>query len=264
MKKKLVLVIIVTILGIILFLENVCKISVFDSVKQIVIGQSQMTDNGDNSKNACTVIDVTNLTDNGSIQHEHILKTVYNENEHWSECTVCGEKINIKAHTYATTWASGTESCEKNNYYTKICTCGYSYTGHKPCVWDGKNYEFHYTYGGYCHIRICSNCKGEIAHSYYGADKKLYSAEFESNGVMEYAQYCKSINGTILDCNNLGNCTICKSVRNKVVHNLEVNSNGEICCRVCNNKYGTYKSRVEIISTVPATYKITEDRKSVV
>ena len=155
MKKKLVLVIIVAIVGIILFLENVCKISVFNNMKQIIVGQSQMTDNGENNSTEYTVIDVTNLKNNGNIQHDHILKTVYDENEHWSECTVCGEKTNIKSHTYATTWASGIESCEKNNYYTKTCTCGYSYTGHKPCVWVEGTYKTERGYDSYAHIRLC-------------------------------------------------------------------------------------------------------------
>ena len=65
---------------------------------------------------------------------------MYDEEKHWEECTICNEKRNEVVHSFKTTWAAGSESCYRENYYTKACTCGYSYIGHKPCVWDGKSY----------------------------------------------------------------------------------------------------------------------------
>ncbi len=252
MKKKLVLVIIVAIVGIILFLENVCKISVFDSVKQITARQSQMTNNEENSKNDdITIVNVTNLEIGSNLNHKHILKTAYNSTQHWNECTICYEKQDIVNHEIKTKWKLGYESCEENNGYTDICVCGYKKSGHKPCVWDGKSLESH---GGFIHLdeneeyvfeeyacthtRKCIVCGNHIFYSYYmnkyGVGD-LYYVTLGKNG--NYAERCKSENGRNLTCNNMGTCSGCGTIMKTAHSSYRIGLDNKLMlCGSCNLK----------------------------
>lgn len=59
-----------------------------------------------NEKKTEKVVDVTGIELGKEAQHEHIYKTIYDETNHWEECTVCQEKRNEKKHTITTTWAN--------------------------------------------------------------------------------------------------------------------------------------------------------------
>lgn len=61
-----------------------------------------------------TKIDVTDLEDNGSIRHEHFFKTLYDENKHWQECTICGKRNDENNHSYVDNgWLYG-NSCKED------------------------------------------------------------------------------------------------------------------------------------------------------
>ena len=72
--------------------------------------------------------------------HTHIWKTKFNDNEHWEECTVCGEIQNKHAHTF---YGNGGKKtlCENGYYnqaYRETCGCGYQ---SKPWVVVHGRYE---------------------------------------------------------------------------------------------------------------------------
>lgn len=107
------------------------------NIKQIIT--SKLNSESSTASNV-TVVDVTNLDSNIAIEHEHIFKSQYDDTNHWEECIICNNKQNIVTHTFKTSWASGKESCIRTNSYVKNCICGFSESGHKPCVWNGKSY----------------------------------------------------------------------------------------------------------------------------
>ncbi len=266
-KKKVIsktrLVIITIFLAIIflfVFYEKVHKIGIVENIKkQAILLSEQIQSNIANLNRAdeLTIIDVTNLVKGKETEHEHLWKKIYDENNHWEECTVCGEKQSIEKHSYTTTWALGYESCHRSNYYTKSCLCGYSFIGCRPCVWNGKSYFAVDPAGGYGHSRACSVCKDFIMHSYYlnsYGNGKVYSEIYSETN--SHYQYCKSSNGTKLDCNHLGYCTTCKTNYTTSNHYLGVNNNGGIYCIKCNKTYGTYSSEIYIDNNTPLTYKV--------
>ena len=72
--------------------------------------------------------------------HTHIWKTKFNENEHWEECTVCGEIQNKHAHTLSGNGGKKTlcENGHFNQAYRETCSCGYQ---SKPWVVIHGRYE---------------------------------------------------------------------------------------------------------------------------
>ncbi len=250
MKKKLVLIVIILVIGIFVFLENVCKISVIEGVKQIVIGQTKMFDNEKNIKKN-TVVDVTDLEDNGNIEHEHIFKTMYDENYHWEECTICGQKNDIIEHSFTTTWALGEESCSPYNCATKMCICGYSYIWHKPCVWNEK----YSTYTDSArHFYKCSICNEYIAYQYYkdsyGRGELYNSIGYEN---------CYTNNGKLLNCTveENGKCAKCGYYHYKSdVTHIAQQVDNKIICSICNKEFGTYSSEIIKDENVFPTYTV--------
>ena len=81
------------------------------------------------------------LTKADAIEHTHIWATKYDDKSHWEYCTVCGEKRNVTAHVFTDHWYLGHESCNINNYSLRTCSCGYSYTYHKPHQ-DGEYWNY--------------------------------------------------------------------------------------------------------------------------
>ena len=129
-KMIIIALILISILGAVMwYSKSINKLLLIENIKQAI-----------NEENNITTIDVTGIELGIETEHEHVYKTMYDEEKHWEECTICNEKRNEVVHSFKTTWAAGSESCYRENYYTKACTCGYSYIGHKPCVWDGKSY----------------------------------------------------------------------------------------------------------------------------
>ena len=100
-----------------------------------------------------------------SVEHTHIWASKYDSTNHWEYCTVCNQTRNVIAHSYTTTWNLGSESCNNNNSYRKVCSCGYSTTGYKACVWDGESY-LQYT-NEKTHFKKCKVCNEGIRKAYY-------------------------------------------------------------------------------------------------
>ena len=200
-----------------------------------------------------TVVDVTGLILGKETQHEHIWKTMYDENLHWNECMACGEKQEEITHTYTTTWAAGSESCLQNNYYTKTCSCGYSFTGHKPCVWDGSSY---YIDGvQHMHIKKCKVCGTYIRWLYYlntyGSGNLYQQPEI-------IQEPCHTTDGIALTCSNTGTCAICKNVYGSgQMHALflkePIDGKETIYCIMCNKEFGRVTETLTTNSVAPAT-----------
>ena len=147
--------------GLTVYSETVKPIGVIENVKRAL---NEMMQSSNSDVQNVTTIDVTGIELGTETEHEHVYKTMYDEEKHWEECTVCNEKRNDVVHSFKTTWASGSESCEKNNYYIDTCSCGYSYIGHKPCVFKGTISAYQANHG---HYKYCAICKGVIAYLYY-------------------------------------------------------------------------------------------------
>ena len=98
--------VIILILGIvILFCSKINEISIIETIKQKIAKTEEIQ-----NASEVTTIDVTDLEDNGNLEHEHIFKTMYDENQHWEECTICGQKVNEKNHSYTSSWTMGNNS----------------------------------------------------------------------------------------------------------------------------------------------------------
>lgn len=191
-----------------------------------------------------TVVDVTNLDENVTSEHEHTYKTMYDENKHWNECTICNRIENEMIHNFKTTWQEGSESCKMNNYYTKACSCGYSYIGTKPCVWNGT---YTSNVGAKVHYLNCSVCKGIILGTH---DKSYYY-----KGILYKLDdiRCKLQNGNIINCNNLGRCSVCNYNHTKTIHRIRVElSTGKIYCELCGIEYGSCSYELSADSNTPA------------
>jgi len=187
---------------------------------------------------------------------------MYDAENHWEECTICNEKRNKIVHTFTITWALGKESCLRTNSYTKTCSCGYSETGHKPCVWNGTKYI---AGAAASHARVCSICNAQIIYLYYlnsYGNGKIYNANYESeysNKIDKTAKDCYNSSGKKLDCNNLGTCAKCKRVYSKPEHSLYINKQNKIVCCICNGEYGTIKQTITKDKNAPTTYTITDN-----
>lgn len=167
MKKKFLLKIIIFVsvtiiafIGIVLYSENFHKLDMIENMKNVFKHNESIDSNNDN-----TVVDITGIQIGSETQHEHVYKTVYDKNKHWEECIICFDKRNEEVHIITTTWALGYESCENNNSYKEVCTCGYSSIGHKPCVWNGTAYRG--IYEARSHVKTCSVCNKDIYYGYY-------------------------------------------------------------------------------------------------
>ncbi len=253
--SKILIVTFIAILAIIfmfLFSDKVHEVEFIEKIrKQAIVFSEQIQNSISNSNVASevTTIDVTYLEKGKDFEHSHLFKTMFNETKHWEECTVCGEKNNEKTHTYTRSWAStSTAQCHKENYYTDTCSCGYSYIGYKPCVWDGKTYYI--AWNNIVHSLCCKICGDQIVHSYYlysYGNGKLYNAVTER---------CRKSNGQIIDCKNLGKCAKCGYNYTSVKHSLRINGNNEIFCDICQNEYGIVKHTITNNSKAPASYTI--------
>ena len=268
MKKNLKIitftVIVLTFCVLLLFCIKVDKISLIENIRQKIA----KTKEAEQRINEVTIIDVTDLKDGGNIQHEHIFKTMYDETNHWEECMVCGEENNKITHSYTDTWATNSIKCYSNNYATRVCSCGYSYIYHEPCVWKGE-----YLGSAYYHYRKCSNCKKGIEYQYYDdyrGNHKLcapdINGDFEADET-KTSYWCRDSNGIKLDCNHPGKCATCGNIYTiSASHYLHGNnyledkknstSTSKLTCLICGNEYGEYTTKLETDSNTPKTYTI--------
>lgn len=263
MKKKKVIFLMCIIIFIILCLVVFYKSNFTINIKQMFI--NKITENTYEYINNTTIIDITNL-EAINIEHEHIYKTDYDENNHWEECKICGNKQNVKSHSLTTTWALGKESCHYTNSYTKVCSCGYSETGHKPCVWKGTYLRFLTLH---THGKTCSVCGTGIMYSYYlnsYGSGKIYNIEDFWNGSLinprtPFREYCHRADGTRILCGETGKCTVCsQNYTTSDTHYLLGNypeKEGHLICDGCGKDYGTFTYETTLDSNTPATNTIT-------
>lgn len=73
----------------------------------------------------CTATGVTVTTLNKTGNHTPSKNWSYNEDNHWHQCTVCGDDSNGKA-AHSFTEKSNTATCEKAGKKTSLCECGKS------------------------------------------------------------------------------------------------------------------------------------------
>ncbi len=186
MKKKfkiITIIAIILILGIvILFFSKVNKISLIESIKQKIAKAEEIQ-----TVNEVTTVDITDLEDNGNLEHDHIFKTVYDKENHWEECTICGQKVNEKNHSYTSSWTMGNaNNCSESNINKFSCECGYTYSN----AIGRKNHNYLQT------VNLPSVC------SYYQECTTCYSKlNFHD---------CYLNNETRISCKNPGLCKICK------------------------------------------------------
>lgn len=144
-----------------------------------------------------------------AIEHTHIWATTYDSTNHWEYCTVCGEKRNVTAHVFTDHWYLGHESCNINNYSLRTCSCGYSYTYHKPHQ-DGEYWNYAVSRG--VHWKECKIC-----------------GDWTTSG------YCIDANGKMLTCKNPGTCVVCGIKRSAGYHFI---IDGK--CRDCGKTFFTH------------------------
>ena len=245
--KVITVIAIILILGIlILFCSKVDKISLIENIRQ-KIAKTEEIENG----NEVTRIDITDLEDGGIVEHKHTFKTMYDENVHWEECTICKEKQKENIHTFSRTWSLGTESCYKGNSYKDACLCGYSKIGHKPCVWRGK-YDI---WGSHRHSKVCENCNDQITYSYY---LNTYGSG-QVYLISEANEKCYTSNETLLTCLNSGTCNICKRVYSFNNGHILYGFYGtdKISCLGCDQNYGTCTKSIQKVESSIGTYIFT-------
>ncbi len=269
MKKRillsLTLIIFAIIVSIIVYERN-NTISIIENIKNNINKQSQINENTD-----VTIIDITNLETGSNLNHKHILKTSYNSTQHWNECITCHEKEDIIVHNFKINSALGNELCGIENPYIKTCSCGYSETEYKPCVWNGS-YMTHAGFMRYdengtwipdeyaaVHTKKCSVCGNQIIHSYYigqYGNGKLYNSTLGKYG--DYAEYCKRQDGKKLDCYNLGTCQKCNysltTQHRRMYMDLD---QGKILCAGCYLELGTVTYHKDVDNNVLALNTIT-------
>lgn len=146
-----------------------------------------------------------------AIEHTHIWATKYDSTNHWEYCTVCGEKRNVTAHVFTDHWYLGYENCNRQNYSLRTCSCGYSYTYHKPHQ-DGEYWNYSVSRGE--HWKKCKIC-----------------GNWTANG------QCVDANGKMLTCKNSGTCVVCGLKRSTDYHYI---INGR--CRDCGKIFFTHTS----------------------
>ena len=171
-------------------------------------------------------IDLTGLV-TGEDKHNHIYETKYDNNNHWSECIICGNRINVASHNKVLSGNPAT--CDVYvNLGKEVCTdnCGYEkqverleHIRPEKLSWQD--------YLGIEHIVFqCERCGGR-----------------GSNGLIEYHTF--DINGKIMNFMQMINegidvhkcgikqCTVCKLNIDLNKHSFYSNT-----CYLCGKQYG--------------------------
>ncbi len=214
---------IVAIICLVSFSEKVHNIGIVETIKgqvTLLSEQIQNTIANLNKTDEITVIDVTYLENNGNLEHEHLYKTMYDENKHWEECTVCGGKNNEINHIYIDKgWTLGNaNNCNENNVHEYVCSCGYKKTeinGKKSHVWRRVNNIDSYT----CYD-TCFGCN-------------------QSFNINRHS--CINVNnGRKISCTNIGRCSICNYTYTKAQHLVSgtFKKGDKMYCIFCNTFLG--------------------------
>lgn len=217
-KKKLVistvLLVLVLCVGLTVYSETVKPIGIIENIKR-ALGEIMQSSNSDVQN--ITTIDVTGIELGRETEHEHVYKTMSDEEKHWEECIVCGEKQDEIGHQYIDIgWTNGTEAnCKENNVHKFICNCGYSYITtvdrkrHNPgsVVYDKRCYM--------CYS-ICKTC-----------------------GTALESHYCQDSEGNRIGCNNLKKCAICGNTATFLTHYVNdqiTDKNAILKCKFCTSE----------------------------
>lgn len=226
MKKRRLIIsisIIVISIGIILISKKYIKIT--DNISKRTTSKISETSNSEN----ITKIDITNLNSNITIEHEHINKTTFDSENHWEQCKVCGEKINIKTHQFTSNWTMGSaNNCSENNKNVFTCTCGYSYENTIGRKQHGKVNPYNHP-SFYAYLQECQEC----------------SSQFNMHN-------CYKNDGTRISCNNLGICKTCgfdytKENTNHLGRNYIEPNSKNINCTQCGKRFPLTINNFELV-----------------
>ena len=197
--NKKVLAILATIIIVItailiVYIQNHISKTNTETAKEMEYEQSTIsTQNELTTNNDITNIDLTGLVTGEDVSHTHIYERKFNDTEHWEECFICGNIINREKHNLETT---GSGLC--GTYLITRCKdgCGYNtsqYVDHEIEFWDPSEYTTNYvTY--YHTIGECKKC-GSINAQQVDGTKTL--------------EYCRDIEGNLINCSNRKKCVVC-------------------------------------------------------
>ena len=160
-----------------------------------------------------TIIDVSNISIGENVVHNHVYESKTNSTHHWTECLICHNKQNETKHTFTTVWATGKNSCHKNNYATQTCNCGYSNTYKRPCVWTGTYTK---STNSFVHTLICSITGEDMGSNQYYKNKYGSGTLYNPYG----SKNCTNSSGTKITCKNGGTCKTCGATHTKGAHSF--------------------------------------------
>ena len=133
-----------------------------------------------------TPVNLTSFAGGDSTTHSHVWVQKYDANNHWDECSMCGVKQNMTAHTVSVTYTDGEGNCLPTNREKTVClNCAYTtYTyvnlphvfGHVSIYNPGEAGETGLSETGI--IPFCKNC----GWNYYWNDGKLSKPCYDANG----------------------------------------------------------------------------------
>lgn len=156
----------------------------------------------------------------------HIYETKYDDTNHWKQCILCNNKINIVAHSIVVT---GTETCKSSEpAQIKYCTdgCGYKITltkiKHSNLTWINSA-------GSYEHRNQCGVC----------------TANTES-------QRCYDADGNKLGCDTgkTGTCVVCGHTYTDANH--KTIRYGK--CGICGKRFYDINATYEIVDEMTTKY----------
>lgn len=171
---------------------------------------------------------------------EHICSNYYvskyDTTNHWDECSICKKKYNVVAHTYTETWTMG-DSCSSANKCNHICACGYSYQTNNTR--EHKNIKTGTNTNRIAHWKQCGDCNTEILD-----------------------EVCRKEDGSLINCNNLGTCSVCGHVYDKVDHYAAASNeggDGAVTCMLCGMYIGkvSNKESKSVSNTIEFSYDFT-------
>ena len=194
-KISKILAILIAILSLLAINLLVSNNSIKDSTKDVVIPTDEPS-----QAIGTTTLDITYLSTASVAPHQHIYKSVYNTSQHWNECIICAQKINVANHSYTDHWYTGVPDCSYVNYSIRTCNCGYSYRytmPHTPgTVWNSTGPR-------QIHYQTCQNC-----------------------GTWTGSGHCVDASGRNLNCLHPGTCVYCGNVVTNKMHYL---NNDGVC-----------------------------------
>lgn len=184
-----------------------------------------------------TIIDLTGTATGPNVNHTCLYETKYNSTQHWQECCICYNKINIKTHNLYTT---GTDNCYGGNRTRKTyCTegCGYN-------------------------IQIAAKEHIEDPKWYTALDQRKHFKKCNICGEWTKAEFCKNAQGEILGCTTgkTGTCATCGHYYTEANHGItdsnynSATGQGTGKCQACQKTTLSYTSTKQIINGTTTKY----------